>query len=131
MADFTRLNLVDDVEDMAPKFGFAPQLQSRFARKPLSTEKSGLGFFRVQPGFRVPFGHRHGEQEEVYVVVNGSARFKLDGEVVELRQWDAIRVPGSTTRAFEGGPDGADILVFGAPNNDNADTEMLPGWWSD
>jgi mannose-6-phosphate isomerase-like protein (cupin superfamily) len=131
MADHTLVNLKDDVEDMAVKFDLSPGLESRFARKPLDLEKSGMSYYKIAPNFRTPFGHRHGEQEEVYVIVSGSARLKLDDEVIELRQWDAIRVPGPVTRALEGGPDGAEVLAFGAPNTDNQDAEMFPGWWTD
>ena len=130
MADHTIVNL-REVEDMAPKFGYAPDMESRFARKPLGLTKQGLSLFRLAPGFRVPFGHRHAEQEEVYVVVAGSARIKLDDEIVELREWDAIRVPGETTRNLEAGPDGAEIIAIGAPDTDGKDAEMLPGWWTD
>jgi mannose-6-phosphate isomerase-like protein (cupin superfamily) len=131
MADYTVINLEDDVEDMAPRFDLAPGLQSHFARVPLELERSGLSFYRLEPGFRPPFGHRHGEQEEVYVVVNGSARMKVGDEVVELRRWDALRVSAPVWRAFEAGPEGAELLAFGAPNTDNKDAEMQPGWWKD
>jgi mannose-6-phosphate isomerase-like protein (cupin superfamily) len=129
MADYTLLNLKSDVEDMAPRFGYAPNVEARFARKPLGLEKSGVSYFRIAPDFRMPFGHRHGEQEELYLVLSGSARVKLDDEVVELGPMDAVRVPVSTTRGFEAGPEGAEILAFGAPNTDNKDLEMDPGFW--
>jgi uncharacterized cupin superfamily protein len=131
MADYTLVNLKTDVEDQAPKFGFAPNLESRFARRALGLEKSGLSYYRVAPGYRLPFGHNHGEQEEVYLIVGGSARMKLDDEIVELRQWDALRVPGEVTRGFEAGPDGAEIVAFGAPNTENKDAEMVQDWWTD
>jgi mannose-6-phosphate isomerase-like protein (cupin superfamily) len=131
MSDHTIVNLKRDVEDMAPKFDLSPGLESRFARKPLELENSGMTYYKIAPHFRTPFGHRHGEQEEIYVIVSGDARLKLDDEVVELGQWDAVRIPGPVTRALEGGPDGCEVLAFGAPNTDNKDAEMFPGWWSD
>jgi mannose-6-phosphate isomerase-like protein (cupin superfamily) len=131
MASYTKLNLKRDVEDMAPKFQLSPGLESRFARKPLELEQSGFSYYKIAPDFRTPFGHRHGEQEEVYVVVSGSARIALDDEIVELGQWDAVRIPPSVMRALEGGPGGAEVLAFGAPNTDNKDAEMVPGWWAD
>jgi mannose-6-phosphate isomerase-like protein (cupin superfamily) len=131
MADYTVLNLKTDVEDMAPAGGMAPNMEARFARRALGLEKSGISYFRVAPSFRVPFGHRHGEQEEVYVVLSGSARMKLEDDLVELKPWDAVRVPGHVTRAMEAGPDGAEILAFGAPNTDGKDAEMVQGWWED
>jgi mannose-6-phosphate isomerase-like protein (cupin superfamily) len=120
-----------EVENMAPKFGLSPGLESRFARVPLELENSGLSYFRVAPDFRPPFGHTHSEQEEIYVVLSGSARLKLDDEVVQLNQWDAVRIPPGIMRALEGGPEGAEILAFGAPSNENRDVEMVQNWWSD
>lgn len=131
MADYTLVNLKSDVEDMAPRFGYAPNMESRFARKPLELRNSGVSYFKLASGFRVPFGHRHGEQEEVYLVIRGSVRMKLEDEVVELGELDAIRVPGSTTRGMEGGPDGAEIVAFGAPNTDNRDAEMVQDFWTE
>jgi quercetin dioxygenase-like cupin family protein len=130
MADFTRLNLRQDVEDLAPKHGLEG-IQSRFARKPLGMEKGGISLYRMSPGFRLPFGHRHEEQEEVYVVLSGSARFTLEDETVELRELDALRVPGPVARGMEAGPEGAELLAFGAPDTDNKDAEMVDGFWAD
>jgi mannose-6-phosphate isomerase-like protein (cupin superfamily) len=129
MATHTIVNLME-VEDQAPKFGYAPNLESRFARKSLELENSGLSHYRVAPGYRVPFGHRHTEQEEIYLVVSGSALVKLDDEILELAPWDAVRIPAGVMRSFGAGPDGAEILAFGAPNTDNADIEMEQDWWT-
>ena len=131
MADYTKLNLKQDVEDMAPKFELSPGLESHFARAPLALEHSGVSLYKFAPGFRTPFGHRHGEQEEVYVVAEGNARLKIEDDILELEQWDAVRIPGPAMRCLEGGPDGAEVIAFGAPNTGNQDAEMVPGWWSD
>jgi mannose-6-phosphate isomerase-like protein (cupin superfamily) len=125
---YTVVNL-KQVEDQAPRFGYAPDLESRFARRALALENSGLSYFKLAPGFRVPFGHRHTDQEEVYVVVAGSARIKLGDDVVDLGTWDAVRVPPEVTRGMEGGPEGAEIVAFGAPSNENADAEMVRDFW--
>jgi mannose-6-phosphate isomerase-like protein (cupin superfamily) len=129
MADHTIVNLKDDVEDMAPRFGYAPNAEARFARKNLGLEKSGISHFKLAPDFNMPFGHTHSEQEEVYVVVRGSARMKIGDEVVELSELDAVRVPPGVWRSFGGGPDGGELIAFGAPNTDNADAELQPGFW--
>jgi mannose-6-phosphate isomerase-like protein (cupin superfamily) len=131
MPDYTLVNLKRDVEDQAPKFGFSPNLESRFARRALELENSGLSYYKVAPDYRVPFGHSHSEQEEVYLVLSGSARVKLDDEIVELGEWDALRVPAGLTRGMEAGPGGAEILAFGAPNTENKDVEMVQDWWTD
>jgi mannose-6-phosphate isomerase-like protein (cupin superfamily) len=130
MAGYTIRNL-KEVEDAAPGFGLSPGLEARFARVPLECASSGITYFRLAPSFRVPFGHRHGEQEEIYVVASGSARIRLEDEVLELRQWDAVRVDPGTMRNFEAGPDGAELIVFGAPNTGPADAEIEQGWWAD
>jgi mannose-6-phosphate isomerase-like protein (cupin superfamily) len=128
VATYTVVNL-KEVEDQAPKFGFAPHLQSRFARKALGLANSGISHFTIAPGYRVPFGHHHSYQEEVYVIVAGSARLKLDDDLVEMGTWDAVRVPPGVTRGMEGGPEGAEILAFGAPSKENADAEMVRDFW--
>jgi mannose-6-phosphate isomerase-like protein (cupin superfamily) len=131
MPDYTVINLKRDVEDMAPKFGLSPGLESRFARVPLGLQNSGASYFKIAPGFRAPFGHRHSEQEEVYLVASGGARVRLDDEIVELEQWDMVRIAPGVWRGIEGGANGAEIIAFGAPNTDNKDVEMQRGWWSD
>ena len=131
MSAYTKVNLKQDVEDMAKKFGLSPGLESRFARVPLGLEQSGMSYFKIAPGFRAPFGHTHAEQEEVYVVASGNLRLRLDEEVLELGRWDAIRIAPGTMRGIEGGPEGAELLAFGAPNTENKDAEMVQGWWSD
>ena len=131
MPDYAVINLKRDVEDMAPKFGLAPGLESRFARVPLGLQNSGASYFKIAPGFRAPFGHSHSEQEEVYLVISGSARIKLDDEIVDLEQWDVLRIAPGVWRGMEGGINGAEVIAFGAPNTDNKDIEMQPGWWSD
>jgi len=130
MADYTHINL-KQVDDMAPKFGLSPGLESRFARHALECEKSGMSYYKIAPDFRTPFGHNHAEQEEIYVVLSGSARIKIEDDVIDLAPLDAIRVAPELTRAIEAGPDGAEVLAYGAPQPAEQDAEMLQGWWDD
>jgi mannose-6-phosphate isomerase-like protein (cupin superfamily) len=130
MADYTLTNLKQDVEDSAPKYGMPPGIEARFARGAIEGSTLGLSYVKLGPSFRVPFGHRHSAQEEVYVLVSGSARIKLDDEVLELKQWDAVRIGKGTMRNMEAGPEGAEYLAFGA-GDDPRDAEMEQGWWSD
>ncbi len=130
MAGYTHLNL-KDVEDQAPKFDLSPQLEFRMARVPLELENSGVSYLRVAPNFRLPFGHDHNVQEEVYVVVSGGGRMKLADDVIELKPFDAVRVPRDTMRGFEGGPEGCELIAIGAPNTGPGDANMTQGWWSD
>ena len=131
MSGYTITNLKSDVDDSAPRFGFAPDLEARFAREPLGSDVLGLSYQRLAPNFRMPFGHRHREQEEIYVVLGGSGRMKLDDDVVEVKQWDVVRVPPETTRSYEAGEDGMELLAFGAGASGLRDAEMAPGWWAD
>jgi mannose-6-phosphate isomerase-like protein (cupin superfamily) len=119
---------------VGPAFGFAPDMEARFAREALELRKLGVSYERIAPNFRIPFGHMHKEQEEVYVVVSGSVRLKMDDDIVELKQWDAVRVPPGAWRCFEAGPEGAEVIAAGAPNMGDAtaeDSEIQPGWWQD
>jgi mannose-6-phosphate isomerase-like protein (cupin superfamily) len=125
---YTLKNLMD-VKDGAPGFGLGDVQEARFPSKDLATQQVGLSHQRIKPGVRVPFAHRHDEAEEVYVVLAGSGRVKLDDEIVELDAMDALRVAPPVTRSFEAGPDGLDLLVFG--QHHEKDGEIIQGWWSD
>jgi quercetin dioxygenase-like cupin family protein len=130
MSGYTKGNLRSEVENQAPKFGMPADMEARFARTALGGETLGLSLMTLAPGFRIPFGHKHEHQEEVYVVVRGSARVKVEDEVVELAEWDAIRFDKNTMRAVEAGAAGVEYLAFGA-GEDPRDAEMVQGWWSD
>ena len=130
MAGYTHLNL-KEVEDQAPKFDMSPDLEFRSARVPLEMENAGVSYLRVAPNFRIPFGHHHNTQEEVYVLVAGSARLKLDDDIIDLKPFDAVRVAPDTMRNFEGGPEGAEVIAFGAPHTGPGDGPMTQGWWTD
>ena len=103
---FTLRNLKEDLEDLGSKFDGAPDLEFRMATGALELKKSGLSYQRVPPNYRFPYGHTHKKQEEVYVVLRGNGRMKLDDEIVELRESDAVRVPPGTWRRTEAGPEG-------------------------
>ena len=130
MSDYTKVNL-REVEDSAPKFGFAPALSARFANTELQLERLGVSLQRVAPNTRAPFGHRHERHEEVYVVLAGSGRIKLDDEIVELGEWDAVRVPPQVSRQLEAGAEGIEVLAFGEadPGGPSQDAEMLQDFW--
>lgn len=131
MADYTRRNLRSDVDDQAEAFGFSPNLEFRVARDALETTQSALSFMRLAPGFRLPFGHHHELQEEIYVLLRGSAKLKLDDDILDLEPLDAVRIATGVVRDVEGGPDGADLLLFGAPRVPPGDAVVARDWWSD
>ena len=130
---FTRRNF-KELEDLGRVFDGHPDLEFRTATKPLELERSGLTYQRVPPGYRFPYGHTHETQEEVYVVVRGSGRMKVDDEIIELDEWDAVRVPPGAWRGYEAGPNGLEILVIGAPSLGEGRREDVEGrrdWWVD
>lgn len=129
MSGYTKQNL-KEVDNAAPKFQMPEELEARFARQAIGGTSFGLSHLTLAPGFRIPFGHKHAQQEEVYVVVRGSGRVKVGDEIVELGEWDAIRFDKHVMRQMEAGPDGIEYLAFGA-GDDPRDAEMAPGWWSD
>ena len=129
MAGYTHKNLRDDIEDMAPQYGLSPRLEARFASAALECERTGISYQRLAPGVRVPFGHRHAEQEEIYVVLSGGGRAKLDDAIVELGPLDALRVAPATFRGIEAGPDGLELIAFGGPRSEGNDAEMQQDWW--
>jgi mannose-6-phosphate isomerase-like protein (cupin superfamily) len=104
-------------------------MQWRLSRGAVRSQQVGVSRFTYEPGARMPFGHRHGEQEEVYLVVAGSGRVKLDDEIVEVGEWDVIRVAPPVMRAFEAGPDGLDIVCVGGRHPTGGDTERDEGFW--
>jgi uncharacterized cupin superfamily protein len=128
MAEFTKLNLKDDVENASERFGLAPQMEARFARRALGLEDGGFSYQKLAPGFRAPIAHRHRRQEEVYVIVAGGGQIKIEDEVHELRQWDAVRLPPRTARAFEAGPEGLELLAIGF--GEGGDAETLEDFWA-
>jgi mannose-6-phosphate isomerase-like protein (cupin superfamily) len=131
---FTRKNLRADLEDLGHNFDGSPDLEFRAAGKALELEQSGLSYQRIPPDYRFPYGHTHKMQEEVFVVVRGSGRMKLDDEIIEVQEWDVVRVPPGTWRGYEAGPEGLELIVYGAPHLGDVprdDVEGARDWWAD
>ena len=131
MDGYTKRNLKSEIDDQAPGFGMSPSLEYRVAREDLELQRSGVSYLRLAPWFRMPFGHRHETQEEVYVLLTGAARLRLDDDEIALEPFDAVRIGKDTMRALEGGPEGAELILFGAPRTGSGDADMVQGWWSE
>jgi mannose-6-phosphate isomerase-like protein (cupin superfamily) len=123
------LKRLTDVEDSAPRFGIGEIQATRFANDDLEVEHTGVSHHRLKAGKRQAFAHRHDKAEEIYVVLAGSGRVKLDDEIVEIEALDAIRVAPGVIRAFEAGSSGIELIAFG-PRHDG-DGELIHDWWSD
>ena len=131
MSGYTKLNLREDVANSAEKFGMGDVLEAHFARDDLQATQFGLSLQLLKPNQRMPFGHDHNQQEEVYVIVGGGGRLKLDDEILEVGQWDAIRIAPEVIRNLEAGLDGLQVVAFGAPNLGLGDANQKMGWWVD
>jgi mannose-6-phosphate isomerase-like protein (cupin superfamily) len=107
----------------------APGIEGRFARSKLDSRDLGVSHFSYGANIRSAAAHSHREQEEAYIVVSGSGRALLDGELQELSQWDVLRVAPEVVRAFEGGPDGLDLIVVGGPRPADGDGVMGTAEW--
>jgi mannose-6-phosphate isomerase-like protein (cupin superfamily) len=118
-----------ETADSAPQFGLADMGEAHFPRTELDAQTTGLAYHVLKPGKRAPFGHRHNKAEEVYVVLSGGGRVRLDDQTVEIGELDAIRVAPEIKRGFEAGPEGMSVLVFG-PHYDS-DGELLRDFWED
>ena len=129
MSDYAHINLLDDVEDTVK--GRVEGLEGRFGRSATGARDIGVSLWRYAPGFKAPGGHKHREQEEAYLVISGSGQALLDGDLVELRQWDLVRVAPEVVRAFAAGPDGLEIVAVGGPKPDGGDGEQAPVTWPD
>ncbi len=130
MSEYTVVK-VRDVPDQGPNLGIAGGYELRFLRDDLGCENCGVTYTRLAPGFKQPFGHAHKRQEEIYLLVSGSAQMKLGDDVVELEPWTAVRVPPQTMRSLRAHDEGAEFVVVGAPNTGPGDSEIVRGWWAD
>lgn len=124
MPGWTKKNFAD-LTDRSPD----DTMEWRLSRGEIRSRQVGVSRFTYAPGARMPFGHRHREQEEVYVIVGGSGRAKLDDEIVDVAEWDVIRVSPRVMRAFEAGPDGLDLICVGGPRPKGRDTERDEAFW--
>ncbi len=107
-----------------------PEREIRFARQHLDSAELGVTYERFDPNLVSTDGHAHEVQEEAYVVVSGSGRVKLDDDVVELRQWDVVRVAPEVVRAFDAGPEGLELIAIGGAKPEGGDGQLVRDRWS-
>lgn len=125
---YTHIRL-NDIEDAAPANGFGAHWEARVARTALGAEQTGVTHFRLRPGKRSPFTHRHLRAEEIYVILSGSGRVKLDEAFADVRPLDAIRVAPEVARAFEAGAEGLEFLAVG-PHHEADGVPIVDSWTS-
>jgi quercetin dioxygenase-like cupin family protein len=126
MSGFTIVNLKELDDSVSAR---VPEIEGRFGRSSLGSEHLGISHFSYAPGFRAASGHHHREQEEAYIVVAGSGRILLDGEVHGLSRWDVVRVGPAVVRAIEAGPDGIEFIAVGSDRPEGGDGHQVPVEW--
>ena len=127
-ASYAKKNL-REVKDSAAEHGLSASQEARFFRRDLDAEQTGMNYLIVKPGQREAFAHRHRNAEEIYVVIGGSGRVKLDHELVDLVALDAVRVSPGVARSFEANSDGLQVLIFGP--HVESDGEMVEDFWDE
>jgi uncharacterized cupin superfamily protein len=116
------------VRDVATEWGMADAGEARHVREQVGAVRVGVTRYQLRAGRRFGFGHRHFVAEELYVVLFGDGRAKLDDEVIDLQHGDVLRVAPGCFREFEAGPAGLEILATGMHADD--DNEVLDGFWT-
>jgi mannose-6-phosphate isomerase-like protein (cupin superfamily) len=101
-----------EVTDAAAEAGVSDSLEARFGHEDLGSEQTGFSYQVVKAGKRQPFAHKHGEMEEIYVVISGTGRVKLDDALEDVKPLDAVRISPEVVRAFEAGDDDLVLLAF-------------------
>jgi quercetin dioxygenase-like cupin family protein len=112
--------------DVAELEGEGPGGAVRKLRRALGARAFGFNYITLPPGAE-GHEHDHGDdgQEEVYAVVRGSGRMRVDGEEIELHPGVFVRVDPESTRLPIAGPDGLEFVTFGAPIDG---PYAPPGW---
>lgn len=125
--DYTIKNL-REAKDVAAEAGLSDSLEARFAHEDLESDTSGISYQVIKAGQRQPFAHKHGEMEEIYVVISGSGRVKLDDELEDVGPLDAIRIAPSVIRAFEAADEDLVLLVFSPRAEGDAEVVQDFSW---
>jgi mannose-6-phosphate isomerase-like protein (cupin superfamily) len=113
MDSHAQVNL-EQLTDIAPRFGMDAIGEVRFGREPLGAQGIGLAFYRFKPNARLGFGHRHKTMEEMYLVLSGGGRIRIGDEISELSPRDVVYVAPGSMRCWEAGPEGLELVAFGS-----------------
>lgn len=127
MSAYSKINLMNLDNSAQAK---AAGVDARFARSHIDSEHLGVSHFRYPPNFKPSDGHSHREQEEVYVVLSGSGRARLNDDEFDIGPWDVVRVAPSTIRGFAAGPDGLEVLAVGSDRPEGGDGQSAKDWWA-
>ena len=103
------------IVDIAEIEGAGPGGAVRFVRRELGVEAFGINWFELAPNAEgLEHDEQGSQQEEVNVVIEGSGRWRIDGEEVEVKRGTVLRFDPETTRCAIAGPDGMTFIGIGA-----------------
>ena len=129
MSEYVKVN-IGEVEDLAPKFGMDTMGEARFARGALGAESIGCAYYKLKPDQRLGFGHRHESDEEIYLVLSGTGRFKVGDEVFDVGPHDLVFVPPTSMRGWECDAGGMELMAFGG-HTEGATADMDQTFWGE
>jgi quercetin dioxygenase-like cupin family protein len=115
---FRKINF-EEIEDIAGEWGIAEAGEARYIHHQVGAQRIGLTRYRLSADRRLGYGHSHREAEEMYVVLEGAGRAKVDDSVIDLANGDILRVAPECVREFEAGPDGMVLLATGIAAGDD------------
>ncbi len=52
-------------------------------------------------GIKLPFNHKHKQNEEIYIFLSGEGTMTLDNEVIEVKEGSCVKVEPNAVRTME------------------------------
>lgn len=96
--------------------GEGPGGMVRKTRRATGARAFGFNYFTLPPGLEGrEHDHADSAQEEVYFVVKGGGKMRIDGEELDLMPGRFVRVDPESTRVPIAGDEGLEFVTFGAP----------------
>lgn len=110
----------DDVEKVSDAM--------HFLGEPLNCRQVGVTMARCDPGWKgKPHDHTDDHHEEVYILVDGNATVRIDGEDVSMDSGDAVWIPPTATRQIRNGDVESSFVLVSAPEDtDETESRWVP-----
>jgi mannose-6-phosphate isomerase-like protein (cupin superfamily) len=121
------------LEEVADVLGDYPG-EMRMMAGALGTEQVAFTYRRMpqHTGGKGSYGHRHGEQEEVYFVLSGTLQFKLGNEVIECARGTAVRVAPEVYRSvWNAAPEDVELVIVSTRVDDTKPEYEADFWPAD
>ena len=130
MSAYTVVKRDEAFDAMADYPGFG---EMRFFTAAADAEQVAITWRLMPPGTggRGSYGHRHTDQEEIYLVVRGTVTFKVGDDVFEAGPHTAVRVATDAYRSLHNdSADEAELVICSVrAEGTGAEPEMAPDFW--